>query len=55
MDACSVMAQGNFEGKNILYRTRDTAVLAKMPRMGVDEVERKLATRKREGASAMRN
>jgi uncharacterized protein YyaL (SSP411 family) len=30
MDAYDVTANGNFEGKNILHRTRDTDVLAEM-------------------------
>jgi uncharacterized protein YyaL (SSP411 family) len=42
MDAYGVTAQGNFEGKNILHRARDTDVLAEMHRMSEDEVEHKL-------------
>ncbi|MCC7163523.1 MAG: thioredoxin domain-containing protein [Anaerolineae bacterium] len=42
MDAYGVTERGNFEGKNILHRTRDTDVLAEMHRMSGDEVERKL-------------
>ncbi len=42
MDAYGVTERGNFEGKNILHRVRDTDVLAEMHRMSADEVERKL-------------
>lgn len=42
MDAYGVTANGNFEGKNILFRSRDTDVLAEMHRLSEEEVERKL-------------
>ncbi|MCC7161006.1 MAG: thioredoxin domain-containing protein [Anaerolineae bacterium] len=42
MDAYGVIERGNFEGKNILHRVRDTDVLAEMHRMSAEEVERKL-------------
>ncbi len=42
MDAYGVTERGNFEGKNILHRARDTDVLAEMHCMTGEEVERKL-------------
>jgi uncharacterized protein YyaL (SSP411 family) len=42
MDAYGVTANGNFEGKNILHRARDTDVLAEMHRLSAEEVEWKL-------------
>jgi len=42
MDAYGVTEKGNFEGKNILHRMRDTDVLAEMHRLSPEEVERKL-------------
>ncbi|MCC7163539.1 MAG: thioredoxin domain-containing protein [Anaerolineae bacterium] len=42
MDAYGVTERGNFEGKNILHRVRDTDVLAEMHRLSAEEVERKL-------------
>lgn len=42
LDAYGVTAQGNFEGKSILYRARDTDVLAEMNKLEPSEVEREL-------------
>ena len=42
MDAYGVSERGNFEGKNILHRVRDTDVLGEMHRLSAEEVERKL-------------
>lgn len=42
MDAYGVTVQGNFEGKNILHRVRDTDVLVEMHKLDASEVERKL-------------
>ncbi|MCC7165728.1 MAG: thioredoxin domain-containing protein [Anaerolineae bacterium] len=47
MDAYGVTERGNFEGKNILHRTRDTDVLAEMHRLSVNEVERTLDAARR--------
>jgi uncharacterized protein YyaL (SSP411 family) len=55
MDAYGVTAQGNFEGKNILHRVRDTDVLAEMHRMSADEVERKLESARRKLFAAREN
>ncbi len=43
MDAYGVTDKGNFEGKNILHRERDTDVLAQMHRLDESEVESKLS------------
>lgn len=42
MDAYGVTDKGNFEGKTILHRVRDTDVLAQTHRLDESEVERKL-------------
>jgi len=42
MDAYGVTANGNFEGKSILHRARDTDVLAEMHRLEAGAVESKL-------------
>lgn len=42
VDAYGVTASGNFEGKNILHRARDTDVLAEMHHLKAGEVELRL-------------